>query len=315
MKKVAIFMTNRAERGLLLPVHKRLEEHERISCYFFDLSETFGATDPQKLGVLYMYVYDMIKECDPDLVLASFDRVEMLIVAIAAHTQNIPICQLHAGDISTEGLWDDSVRWAITLLADLVFCDGVDSWKRAGGTLVMAGSSVTPIEIGSTALDDVEIDASLCPSGSIPVGFIAPFDLVLYSPPTKKPEAMNEELESIYNDYLKEVNRPVVWIGPNGDPGSDKIIAFAKMIVKGRTDNKYYDWVPREQFLGLMQNCTLFIGNSSALFLEGPAFLEPEQLIHIGVRNRGRQYVKPRLGGSDRIVKHIADFLGVSSDE
>ncbi len=134
--------------------------------------------------------------------------------------------------------------------------------------------------------------------------------MVIYHPPTRKPGALRGELEQIIG--LLEEDRHIIWIGPNGDPGSDEIIYTAKRAAElyGLT---YYDNVPREQYLALMKHAERIIGNSSSIFKEAPTLREgTEGLIHIGLRNKGREYLVARKGGSDRIVQHIKDYLEIS---
>lgn len=46
--------------------------------------------------------------------------------------------------------------------------------------------------------------------------------------------------------------------------------------------------LPRSQFLGLLKNCRNFYTNSSCEYYEAPLFLGPEQIVHIGKRNKDR---------------------------
>ena len=128
MKKVAIFHTNRSEKGLLTPVITRLKDCDDIECDAVDLHGV-----EWQLEDLYRDAYDWVHDYKPDIVVAPFDRVQMLMVAIAAMIQKIPVCQIHAGDLSGPGTWDDKCRFAITSIADLVFCNGDVSWHRAVG--------------------------------------------------------------------------------------------------------------------------------------------------------------------------------------
>ena len=145
--------------------------------------------------------------------------------------------------------------------------------------------------VGSTAFDDIEVDESLA--------LKALFDLVVYHPPTRRPDLIEGELDQIES----LLDKPAIWIGPSGDPKSDLIVKRIGEIERKHHKITFYPDLPRPKFLGLLKHCERIIGNSSCLFLEAPAFLKSSQIIHIGIRNLGREVVKVRRGGSGRIVK------------
>lgn len=290
-----VFYSNRAEKGLLTPVIKRMRESQKITPIVVDLMSI--PIKPKDYGTTYRHTYRMLGDEKPDLVLCCFDRSEMVFIALAAFHLHIPAAQIHAGDLSQEGTWDDMNRHVISLYADIHFCEGAPSYLRTIKLLETVGRSTKHIyEVGSTAFDDLEIDESLSPK--------EPYDLVLYNPCTRKPEVTAQEFLKIVN----MMNKHVVWIEPNGDPGSEQI-TYAILDLKAHPPFPldFFRTVPRSQFFGLMKNCDRAIGNSSAFFLELPFF--NKRHIHIGIRNKNRETVQPRIGGSDRIVKIITRFL------
>lgn len=290
VKKIVVAFSNRSEIGLLNPMIRRLKKYFEVIS--FDLSVT--ALDTFELGDLYGASYAFLHECWPDLVITPFDRKEQIFVALAAQMLNLKVAQIHAGDISKEGTWDDFVRWQISLCCDYLFCNGEESAERARKLVGLMGSSTKVFEVGSTAFDDIEVDESECPNEK--------FDLVVYSPPTKRPDLIESELDEIES----LLNKPTIWIGPSGDPQSDSIISLAKELERvGKV--KFYANLPRPKFLGLLKECTRAIGNSSSFLLELPYF--GKKHIHIGVRNRGRETVKIKEGGSDRIAEILKKEL------
>ena len=335
MKKVMFFWTNRAEEGPLRPVIRRLDEDPDILCV---AAPWYKDIAPSDLGKWYKKVFKTMSIAKPDLIFASFDRVEMLPVAIAAMVQNIPVAQIHAGNLAGPGTWDDKVRFAISSIAELLFCNGWASWDRAVKMRRPQLDFTDPLfeilsreqrqdlaeqidvfEVGSTALDDVEIDDfGLVPRRPSAPGHgddrVIPYDLVLYNPPTAHPEEITQDMAEIFQ-LIK--GKWVWWIGPNGDPGSDLIENLfwehmKSIPLQGPKEHiTYSKKLPREQFLGLMQNCERFIGNSSSMFKESPAFLKEEQIVNIGTRNKDRSFINVHVGGSDRIHKHVRRFLGL----
>jgi len=66
--------------------------------------------------------------------------------------------------------------------------------------------------------------------------------------------------------------------------------------------------LPRPQFLGLLKNCKRFMTNSSCEYYEAPLFLKPEQIIHIGERNkeRGSKYADMKIKNATKnIIKAL----------
>lgn len=283
MKKIVVTFSNRSEIGLLEPVIGRLRKHFEVIEFKMENGE-----DPSELGGLYGSAYAFLRECQPDLVITPFDRKEQIFAALAAKMLNLRVAQIHAGDISREGTWDDSVRHQISLNCDYLFCNTRESAERARKLVGLTGSSAKVFEVGSTAFDDIEVDTSLCPDGK--------FDLVVYSPPTKRPDLIESELDKIESI----LDKPTVWVGPSGDPGSDQIVARAKKL-EGEGKVTFYQNVPRPKFLGLMKRCKRAIGNSSSFFCELPFF--GKRHVHVGVRNTSRERVAVRTGGSDRIAE------------
>ena len=158
------------------------------------------------------------------------------------------------------------------------------------------------IEVGSTAIDDVVLDYSMSKVS---------FDLVLYNPETAT-ERDHENLSGI--KLLLDEEKPTVFIGPNGDPGSDEIEFVMKKWCEANEAWRYYPSVPRAQFLGLMQKADRIIGNSSAFCLETPLLRDDweEAVVLVGTRNTPDRFLRDsRTGGSDRIVAEIRRFLGL----
>jgi len=85
---------------------------------------------------------------------------------------------------------------------------------------------------------------------------------------------------------LKELKLNTVIIYPNNDPGSELII---NTIESNRSvpHFKIYKNLERIDYLSLLKNVDLLIGNSSSGLIETPIFKLP--VINIGDRNRGRE--------------------------
>lgn len=318
MDKVVLFVStsSRFDEPLLTPVKKRLKQVPgiEVKSLIIPANDVIGA---------YKFADVFARGNRIDLAFTPFDRIEMLGAAIALFQHNIKLCQMGAGDLSLEGAWDDEVRHCITLMATLIFCNGQKSYDRAkhlkGLTqpLNELGMSSEPhiagawpdrsfgkywsvFEVGSTALDDIAPDYR-------EVGTQNSFDLVLYSPPTKQTDRIITELREIE----AMLNKRVAWIGPTSDPGWTTIVDYITDLQKRNPNVHFYVSTDRPKFLALVDRCDRFLGNSSSLFVEAPFFKPREKLIHIGVRNKGREFIVVRTGGSDRIAEHVRKFLEV----
>lgn len=300
-KKITFFHSNRSEEGLIKPVIKALNEKGFLA-EMNNLADKTSLFPPWLSGV-YEYVYNLLLESKPDLVFTPFDRCEMVFATLAAFYRNIPIAQMHAGDIS-KGTWDDVTRHVISLYSTLHFCNGQKAADRVKALLNSIGKDSAHVyEVGSTAFDDVELDNTIVPQH--------PYALVLYMPSTTNPETIFSDLKTIEETVLKwkeDHDLASIWIKP-----SDKVFIQPILDVIDKLEKqgavKVYDSLPRPQFLALMKDCRFFIGNSSSQLYEAPLFLHKEQIIHIGLRNKGREQVKIRPGGSQRIADIVENFL------
>lgn len=275
---------SRSERGLVDPLLKRLGENPRFELNRVDI---FPATFDDAYHQVRAEVFETGR---PDLAFTPFDRVEMLGAAIGLATSNIPTAQIHAGDMSREGSWDDYVRHMITLCSKVQFCVSDASYLRALRLLETAGKPTQHCyRVRSIHFDDLEVDESLALN--------EPFDLVVYNPPTSRPDLINKELAEI--EAL--IDKKTVWIIPNEDIGGDRILRWVN-----ETPKKHLIYLtptlPRGKYMGLLARCTRAIGNSSSFLLELPFF--QKTYVHIGVRNTGREVVQSvERGGSDDIIR------------
>jgi len=294
---------SRSERELVKPVIRRLEEHPSFNLHVLELPVNFRDAYDAVLRFLHGTTHIVggwsVKLSSPrkvNLAFCSFDRTEMLGAALAFFMNNVPIAQIHAGDQSLEGTHDDIIRQQITLCSTVQFCNGMNSYWRVKYLLMpLDRSSKNCYEVGSIQFDDMEIEYSAVPD--------EPFDLVLYNAPTRKPDLIPRELDEIES----MLDKLTLWVEPNEDIGRRLILERMKTLEEeGRV--KMIQTLPRAQFFGLLETSKRFISNSSSLFLEAPYFLKPEQLIHIGVRNRGRERVF-RPGGSVRIIEALEELI------
>ena len=85
---------------------------------------------------------------------------------------------------------------------------------------------------------------------------------------------------------------------------------YPYIIKEGEGDDNVLLWknLSRPKFLGLLKNCKRFMTNSSCEYYEAPLFLKPEQIIHIGERNkeRGSKYADMKIKNATKnIIKAL----------
>ncbi len=281
MKRILCPAGCRSDEGLSAPVIRRLKEADWCEVKTIQLSA-------QNFGESYQYVRDWLYWHPTDLVFVTGDRVEMCAAAAAAFHSKVKIAHFYAGVVNDPiTTFDDVDRHCITLWSDIQFCENADAAEIAlslKSDILYANSERTSIQdihvVGISHLDDLEVDESKVPA--------EPYDLVLMNSP------------SLVDEVTKYEGGPcIVHIGSNPDG-----------IIRKLENARYYDNLPRPQFLGLLKNCQRFITNSSAAIYEAPHFLAPEQIVMVGDRNRNRPRGPFETGASDKIVAILREYLG-----
>lgn len=287
--KILVPIGCRSDEGLSEPVRKRLGH----SGYGLRLqyNDFYNA---------YYEVDKFILQFNPDIALLFGDRIEMCGAAAACFHNNVPIAQVYAGVGCNQALLDDINRHVITLYSDIQFCESDSAAKRVENLLTAIGKKPNWYVVGITHLDDITISEKYVPK--------VPYDLVVYNPVTAYNKLKNINIMAEELNQIKELIRNsglVYFIGPNPDPGAYFINNYYEELIKLKitADSAYLPNVERPEFLGLLKNCSRFIGNSSAAIYEAPHFLKPEQIIHIGERNRDRDKGLFEIGASGRIIE------------
>lgn len=284
LKTIAVFWSNRSEEGLLRPVIDELKKSG------FNVQEFKVPDDPYE-ALTYLTSLDLEL---PDCAIVPYDRPPMAMVAFICFHLGVPIAQLHAGDISS-GTWDDQDRWAITNWAKYHFCAGRKQAVRVKKFLRAMGRNTDYVYVSGVTNLDSEIAEP--PDGE--------YDVVIYNVPTKCPETMEADLATILNQLDKET----YWVEPQGNTGDDQyILSRAKDFSKLADKNIHVaPTMSHEALLGLLSRAKRVIGNSSVLFFEAPYF--GCECVQIGERNKIRENVILKPGGSRRIVRKLKKWL------
>ena len=247
---------------------------------------TYSST--KSLGVIMMSFLDIVQRTKPDWIMLAGDRGETLIAAIVAAYTNTPLAHIQAGELS--GNIDGQARHAIGKFAHIHFASNNDAANR----LKKLGEQSFRIKtVGAPQLDDIrenfdKLDDIKKLLRSYNLDKIQNYSLIIFHP------VVEEYLETkkIFKNFIKCVkmtkHEKRFWISPNSDAGAH----FIKDIFLNQrnADDILFDNLPRYQFLTLMKNASVIIGNSSAGIIESPSFKIPT--INIGRRQKNRLKAK-----------------------
>ena len=300
MRKILVISASRAEHGLLEPIMMELQKRGDVVAQWCILTPI----NTRDFESVFLPLAVALEEFNPDIVLVPTDRWEMVHVAAYAFNNGFIVSQFHAGD-KGDATFDEMNRYAISFLSHILFCET----EEAKENLLKIGFEQNRIfVVGSTALDHIKIDESLCPN--------KPYDLVLLHPDTTSATATRKDLEE--TQKIIQHSPLVVWIAGNQDRNGEIIHNFLKRL-KVKYDmeepDKWYagpyisvilDNLPRPQFLGLLKNCRCAVGNSSAFTYELPLINTEAKLIKIGERNKNRNPPNIHRHGSKKIAQILS---------
>lgn len=246
-------------------------------------------TAAKDAGVLLQSLADVFAGLAPDLVLVNHDRYEVLAATQAAAYQNIPVAHLGGGERS--GNIDDHVRDAITALACYHFpATELARYRVLGlsGSERVWNLGCPSIDVAIAAQADPPVTLDAIGGSGAPLDLQRPFLLVLQHSETEQPDAAYAQLTSTLV-ACERAGLPALVIWPGADAGSD--LASKAIRVRAVTAASYplhtVRGLPPRQFLRLLRQTTVLVGNSSAGIREAGALGVP--VVNIGRRQDGRQ--------------------------
>jgi UDP-hydrolysing UDP-N-acetyl-D-glucosamine 2-epimerase len=238
------------------------------------MARTIALTGIDLVGVFHF--------TQPDLVVTIADRHETLATAYAAACMNLPLVHIQGGEVS--GSIDGKIRSAVTALADLHLVSTPQAQERvsrfAVGDIVVTGCPSIDLARGVNAWPLTKL-----PGTGVDVDPLQPFLLVLQHPETEVPDEAHTQIQQTQL-AVEAVGLPVIWFWPNADAGTDHAAkAIRTWSPKGPVH--FVRQVPPEDFVRLMRQCSVLVGNSSAGIREASAL--GVKVVNIGQRQRGRE--------------------------
>lgn len=312
-RKIGVFTGSRAEYGLLVPVLRAIasdadlelqlvvgsaalpDEAEFLVAAHVPIAradETPGST-PRAIGAGVVAMVDALEDLRPDVVVIYGDRFEAFAAMIAATQMGIPSGHIEGGDLTQGGTLDDVVRHAMSKLAHLHFATNGEAADR----LRQMGEEEWRIHtVGFPPIDLIRA-GDFAPASEVTetLGIDPNRPIVLFTqhPISTSPEAAGREIAVCIvalEQARVELGAQIALTYPNGDVGSNAIIAALKDYAEGKDDVVLRQSLGRRLYHGLLdvcgKGCGVSVGNSSSGLKETPAFHCPA--VDIGPRQTGR---------------------------
>ena len=295
--RIHLFLTGMQVQSQYGNTHKEIEQQFGASCrivYDMDMKEDDTPTETAHIVKSYS---DHLQADNIDFVFIHGDRSEAMAGALSAVLNNIPVCQIEAGDLS--GSIDDSLRHAISKLSHRFFV--ADS--RAKSLLMQMGEDENSIYIvGNSSLANIPIKKKTNIASSLSDAY----GILIYHPTTTlKPELIHNEIKTIMQALEKD-SRSYVVIMPNNDLNHEVIMD----VYKAYQDNPnfvFFKSMPFSVFQQLLSGADVLIGNSSCGVKEAPYL--GTNVIDIGIRQQNR-YEHLNLPS----FKHLDDLADLSKE-
>ena len=313
-RKILVTTGTRAEYGILRPVLKKINDSKKLELLLVVTgthnSKKYGMTIneikkdgfkiakiiknlpksdthysvTQSLGEGIVYFSKVFKKLKPDINLILGDRDEMLASAISAYHMNIPNAHIHGGDKS--GGLDEYNRHAITKISNIHFPATEKSRKRI---LKMGENPKFIFTTGSPSVDEIKnnkITIKKDLENKYGINFCGNEILLVYHPVTTQ---LSKNSTQIYNilDSIVKLGYPCIAIAPNSDVGRNEIFYALKNYSKKHKFIKIFSTLPRSDYLGMLKNCGVLLGNSSSGMIEASHFKIP--VVNIGIRQKNRE--------------------------
>jgi UDP-hydrolysing UDP-N-acetyl-D-glucosamine 2-epimerase len=253
-----------------------------------------GESTALTTGVLLLRLTSHFALTRPGGVIVNHDRHETIAASIAAAYQGIQVLHLGGGEVSAN--IDQRVRYANTALADWHAVANAEAYGR----VVQASAYLDRVVItGCPSIDVARLSQADAPvtreeldgyGVGLSVDPQQPFTILMQHPRTETPDLAAPDWIDAYATAKQHApSQPMVIFWPGADAGADE----AAKVIRGSAleqEARLIRSLPPRRFLKLLSQCTLAVGNSSALIREGSYFGIPR--IIIGDRQRGRMWTK-----------------------
>lgn len=247
-------------------------------------------TSAKETGALLGELGSVLQRAESDCVVVCADRHEVLAAAQAAAYLHVPVVHLQGGERS--GSIDDRVRDSITHLSD-VHCVATDVAKHR--VYALTGEYDSVHWTGCPSIDLAKEAQQLPPlkgdelGGTGPLLDLAhPFLIVLQHPVTQEADDAEAQMRTTL-EAVGHVPLPRIVFAPGEDAGADGISRAIRAFRHQHPEQSIYTVknFPPAQFLRLLTQCAVLVGNSSAGIRECSYLGVP--VVNVGSRQLGRE--------------------------
>jgi GDP/UDP-N,N'-diacetylbacillosamine 2-epimerase (hydrolysing) len=251
---------------------------------------------------------DVVDSRRPDWLLLPADREESITLGMCGAYLGLAMAHYGAGD-RVVGNVDDMIRHAVSKLAHLTLTTHEEARQR----LIRGGEQEWRVHnVGHSGLDRMRTAPVLSReqlAKDLSVEKIAEqFAIVIQHPLSSEWEESGKHMTETLT-ALKELGLQTFVSYPNSDPGSKQIIEVIERF-SAEPNVHVFKNIPDVQFVNLLRNATVLVGNSSLGLLEAP-FLQLA-VINVGKRQAARHhsenifFVAPERTG---IIRQVRDIM------
>lgn len=263
----------------------------------------------ESMGIMSQGFAKAFEKLKPDYLVVLGDRYELLPICSCALIMRIPIIHICGGDV-TEGAIDDSVRNAVTMMADYHFA-GTD--ESANNIKRMRNSDKRIWVVGEPGLDAFKrnnIISRDALSKKLGLDINSHWALMTYHSETRASLETNlSVLNNIINSLLKRKNLQTLITYANADYGGVQINKMLENYATKYPNNiKVVSSLGQYRYLSYMRQVDFIIGNSSSGIVEAPFLNIP--VINVGNRQLGR-YLCGNIIQSDGTLDSLDKSLNV----
>lgn len=241
----------------------------------------------KSVGLGVIGLSDALESLQPDVVLLLGDRFEILAAAQACLLHKIPLAHIAGGDVS-EGAYDESIRHAITKMAQVHFVTNEDAARRVR----QMGENPRRVHVvGSPGLDHLR-RLPLLSKADLERALGAPLGkrnlLVTFHPVTLSQDDGLSEFSELLAALDSTDHDTTIWFTrPNADSGGRAIAArLEAWAAQQGLRVQVHTSLGQLRYLSLMAMSDAVVGNSSSGLYEAPSLGVPT--VNIGERQRGR---------------------------
>jgi UDP-hydrolysing UDP-N-acetyl-D-glucosamine 2-epimerase len=243
-----------------------------------------GTSKAVGLGVIGFA--DALSDLEPDIIVVTGDRFEILAAAQAAFFTGIPLAHISGGEV-TLGAIDDGIRHCITKMSRYHFVAA----ERYRQRVIQLGELPQAVfNVGDPALDNV-VRLKLMTrdelAASLDFDLTAPYLLTTYHPVTAGTGDSLLGMQALLDALDAYPTHSVVLTRPNADAGARALTGMIEEYASVRPNRvKIFTSLGQLRYLSAVRHCAAVVGNSSSGIVEAPAMGKPT--VNIGPRQHGR---------------------------